>query len=213
MRNETEHAEEELKQAVNKLRRVLGETVNALALASEKRDPYTAGHQWRTSRLARAIAQEVGLPREQVEGIRVAGALHDIGKLHVPAEILNKPGRLNETEFYFIRNHPQIGYDILKDIEFDWPVAKATLQHHERLDGSGYPLGISEKKIILEAKILAVADVVEAMLSHRTYRPAHSLDKVMEEITQNKDILYDSKVVDACLKLFTEKGFKLTPVQ
>ena len=205
---ERKRVEEELRQSYEKLRRTLEGTVHALASTAEKRDPYTAGHQQRVTRLACAMAQEMGLPEEQIEGIRVAGTLHDMGKIYVPAEILNKPGRLTEMEMGLIKTHPQVGYDILKTIEFPWPVAQIVLQHHERMDGFGYPQRLSGEEILLEPRILAVADVVEAMSSHRPYRPAHGIDKALEEISQNRDVLYDPEVVDACLKLFTEKGFK-----
>jgi len=202
-------AESQLKQSFEKLKRTLDETVNALASVAEKRDPYTAGHQWRVTKLAVAIAEEMGLSDEQIEGIRVSGILHDVGKMYVPAEILSKPGQLTEIEFSVIKTHPQVSYDILKAIEFPWPVAQIVLQHHERMDGSGYPSGISDNNILLEARILSVADVVEAMASHRPYRPALGIDKALEEISQKRGILYDPKVVDACCKLFYEKGFKL----
>jgi putative nucleotidyltransferase with HDIG domain len=180
-----------------------------MALTVEARDPYTAGHQRRVADLARAIAEEMGLSKERIEGIRVAGGLHDIGKINIPAEILGKPGRINNMELGLIKMHPQVGYNILKGIEFPWPVAQIVLQHHERMDGSGYPQGLVGGDIVLEARILAVADVVEAMSSHRPYRPAHNIDKALEEISQNSGILYDPEVADVCLRLFTEKGFKL----
>lgn len=138
----------------------------------------------------------------------MAGLIHDIGKISVPAEVLSKPGPLNDLEYGLIKNHPQVGHDVLKGIDFPWPVAQIVLQHHERMDGSGYPQGLSGKEIILEARILAVADVVEAMVSHRPYRLPRGLDKALEEILQNRGVLYDAEVVDICLKLFTEKGFK-----
>jgi len=158
--------------------------------------------------LACAIATEMGLPDERIEGIYIAGLLHDIGKIAIPAEILNKPTKLTEAESNLIKTHPQVGYDILKNIEFSEPIAQIVLQHHEMMDGSGYPQGLKGKEILLEARILAVADVVEAISSHRPYRPALGLDKALEEIAQNKGTLYDPKVVDTCLKLFTEKGFR-----
>lgn len=200
--------EEELKQSFERLRSTMKGTIRALALTAEMRDPYTAGHQQRVTRLACAIAKEMGISKEQIDGIRMTGAIHDIGKIHVPAEILSKPGRLTEIELGMVKTHPQVGYDILKTTEFPWPVAQIVLQHHERMDGSGYPQGLLGDAILLEARILGVADVVEAMSSHRPYRPAQGIDKALEEISQKKGVLYDSKVVDACLKLFTEKGFK-----
>jgi putative nucleotidyltransferase with HDIG domain len=205
---ERKKAEEKFQWSFEKLKRVLGQTVNALASALEKRDPYTAGHQQRVSQLARAIGQEMNLSQEQNEGIRIAGILHDIGKIYVPAEILSKPGKLTKTEFELIKTHSQVGYEILQGIEFAWPVARTVLQHHERLDGSGYPKGISGKEISIEAKILGVADVIEAMSSHRPFRPSLGLDITLEEISKNRGVLYDTDVADAALKLFTKKGFK-----
>jgi putative nucleotidyltransferase with HDIG domain len=201
-------AEEGLKNSFEKQHRAFEWAINALATIIETIDPYVAGHQKRVAHLARAIAQELGLPQDQTEGILVIGLLHDLGKIAVPAEILTKPSKLSEYEFNLIKTHPQVGHDILKNIEFPWPVAQAILQHHERLDGSGYPFGLLDQDIILEAKILAVADVVEAMASHRLYRPALGIDKALEEVSQYRAIRYDPNVVDACLKLFTKKGFK-----
>ncbi len=201
-------AENALKNTVESLKRTLDGTVDALSTTLEMRDPYTAGHQKRVALIACEIAQEMGLSTQQIEGIRVMGFLHDIGKIVVPAEILSKPGKINEYEFHIIKAHSQVGYDILKGIELPWPVATATIQHHERLDGSGYPKGLKGDEIILEARILAVADVLEAMASHRPYRPSLGLDKALDEIRQKKGIFYDSKVVDACLRLFVEKGFR-----
>lgn len=204
---ERKRAEEELRQSYERLQRILEETVGALSSAVEKRDPYTAGHQRRVALLACSIAREIGWSEKQIEGIRVSALLHDIGKIYVPAEILTKPGVLSEAEMGIIRVHPQAGYDILKMIEFPWPVAPITLQHHERMDGSGYPSGLKSPALILEARILAVADVVEAMCSHRPYRPARGVDEALKEISRNRGILYDGQVVDACLRLFSEKGF------
>ena len=201
--------EQKLKYTLRRLENVLDETIQAMALTVETRDPYTAGHQRRVSILACAIAEEIGLPGEKIAGIRRAAASHDIGKICVPAEVLNKPGPLTELEFNMIKTHPHIGYNILKTIEFSYPVAQIVLEHHERMDGSGYPLGLSGERIHLEARIIAVADVVEAMSSHRPYRPALGIDKALEEISQKKGILYDSTVVDACLRLFSEKHIKL----
>lgn len=201
-------AEQELKQSFNKLRRIMEETIRAMASITEVRDPYTAGHQKRVSQLAFAITKEMNLPKEESNGIYMAALIHDIGKINVPAEILSKPTLLTENELDMIKSHPQIAYDILKTIEFPWPVAKIILQHHERMDGSGYPQGLKEKDILLGAKILAVSDVVEAMSSHRPYRPAHSIDMALEEIQKNNGVLYDPDVVDACLKLFTKKKFR-----
>ncbi len=175
--------------------------IHAVSLVMETRDPYTAGHQRRVAELARAIAKEMGLSEWQIMGIHVAGLLHDVGKVAVPAEILSKPGKINQYEFSIIKNHCRVGYEILQRIDFPWPVTQAILQHHERLDGSGYPEGLSGEDIVLEARILGVADVVEAMSSHRPYRPALGLDCALQEISQASGILYDSEVVDACLKL------------
>ena len=207
----TEHkqAEEELQRSYHKLRETLIATVNTLASTVEMRDPYTAGHQRRVTVLASAIAEEIGLAEEQFDGLRLAGLIHDIGKIIVPVEILNKPGRISETEFNIIKTHPQVGYNILQEIDFPWPVAQIILQHHERLDGSGYPQGLKDGGIMVEAKILAVADVVEAMASHRPYRPALGIEVALEEIEKNRDILYDPEVADICQRLFTEKGFTL----
>ncbi len=179
--------------------------IHAMSLVIETRDPYTAGHQKRVANLAVQIAQEMGLPEWRIKGLHVAGLVHDVGKLAVPAEILSKPGKLNVSEFNIIRDHPRVGHDIFEKIHFKWPIAQIILQHHERLDGSGYPLGISGDDIILEARILGVADVLEAMSSHRPYRPALGIDKAIEEITQNKDILFDVDVVNACMRLFKEQ--------
>jgi len=201
-------AKEELQQSYLRLQRILANTVSALASAVEMRDPYTAGHQRRVTQLACAIANKMGLPNEQIEGIRMAGLIHDIGKINVPPEIFSKPGPLTELEYGLIRAHPQLGHDVLKAIDFPWPVAQIVLQHHERLDGSGYPAGLSGEEIMLEARILGVADVVETMASHRPYRAALGIDRALEEISENSGILYDPRVVDACLMVFTEKGFK-----
>jgi PAS domain S-box-containing protein len=205
---ERKRAEEELKQSFERLQRALDGTIQAMSLTLEMRDPYTAGHQRRVSKLSCAIAAEMGLPENEIEGLRMAGDIHDIGKIYVPAEILSKPGQLTEIEYTIIKTHPQVGYDILKSIEFSWPVAQIVLQHHERMDGSGYPLGLKGNKILMEARILSVADVVEAMSSHRPYRPAHGIEKAIEEILQNKGFYFDPDVVDACVKIFREKKFK-----
>jgi len=206
---ERRRTEKQLQRTLEKLRKALASTIKAIALTVETRDPYTAGHQRRVADLARAIATEMGLPKKKIDGIRMAGIIHDLGKIPVPSEILNKPGRLSENEFGIIKTHAQVGYEILKNIVFPWPVAKIVLQHHERMNGSGYPNRLLADKIILEAKVLAVADVVEAMASHRPYRPALGIDKALEEVSSNRGNLYDPKVVDATLRLFNEKGFKL----
>jgi PAS domain S-box-containing protein/putative nucleotidyltransferase with HDIG domain len=189
-------------------RKVLEGSIEAIAMTLEMRDPYTAGHQQRVSRLACAIAEEMNLPQEQIDGLRIAGLIHDLGKVTIPAEILSKPSKLTETEFSIIKNHPKVAYDILKKIDFPWPVADIVLQHHEYLDGSGYPQGLEAKDILLEARILTVADVVEAMASHRPYRPALGIDKALDEIKFGKGIRFDPDVVDACLAIFS-KAFTL----
>ncbi len=204
---ERKHAEEERRKNIERLHGVLVKTIQAIALTVEKRDPYTAGHQERVSDLASAIAIELGLNDEQVEGIRMGAMIHDIGKVYVPGEFLNRPGKLSTDEFSIIKTHAQVGYDIVRDIDFAWPVAEMILQHHERMDGSGYPNGITGDEIILEARIMAVADVVEAISSHRPYRPGLGMDVALGEITDNRTTLYDPDVVDACLRLFNEKGY------
>jgi HD-GYP domain-containing protein (c-di-GMP phosphodiesterase class II) len=177
--------------------------------AVEVRDPYTAGHQIRSSDLARAIATEMDLPQEKVDGIRMAGSIHDIGKLSIPAEILSKPAKLTNIEFSLIKEHSQKGYEMLKDVESPWPLAEIVYQHHERMDGSGYPRNLIGDEILVEARILAVADVVESMASHRPYRPALGLNAALAEIENNKGTLYDAAAVDVCLRLFREKCFQL----
>ncbi|MBM4277593.1 MAG: HD-GYP domain-containing protein [Deltaproteobacteria bacterium] len=200
-------AEEALQQSYGKLKKTLEATAAALTSALEKRDPYTAGHQQRVARLACLIAQHMGLSEDRIEGIHMAGILHDIGKIAVPGEILSKPGKLSEVEFLLIQSHSMVGYEILRNIEFPWPIAKITLQHHERMDGSGYPEGLSGVNILLEARILAVADVIEAISSHRPYRPTLSIEIAIKEISQDRGTLYDPDVVDAALKLLTKKEF------
>ena len=207
--DERKRAKEERTQTAEKLIRAMEATIEAMALTVEMRDPYTAGHQRRVTVLAVALAKELALSEAEISGIRVAGIVHDIGKIQIPAEILSKPGRLTELEFSLIKNHPSVGYEILKSVEFPWPVAQIVLQHHERMNGSGYPLGVSGNDILLEARILSVADVVEAMASHRPYRPALGIGQALGEIWKNKGILYDSRVVDACFTLFYEKEFSL----
>lgn len=202
-------AEEELKQAAERLRKSLAGTIQAMSLTVETRDPYTAGHQRRVSSLARSIAQEMMLPAETTDNIRMAASIHDIGKMSVPAEILSKPGILKDMERSLIQVHPQAGYEILKDVDLPYPIAEIVLQHHERIDGSGYPQGLTKEQMLLEARILAVADVVEAIASHRPYRPTLGIRAALEEIERSKGALYDSDVVEACLRLFREKGFEL----
>jgi PAS domain S-box-containing protein/putative nucleotidyltransferase with HDIG domain len=202
-------AEDELKNGLKQLRKAMEGSVQAMALMVESRDPYTAGHQKRVSQLACAIAQEMGLPENQIDGIRMAASTHDIGKIRIPADILSKPGKLEEIESMIVKAHPQVGYEVLKEIDFPYPVAEAVMQHHERMNGSGYPAGLKGDQIILEARIIGVADVVEAMASHRPYRPAIGIKEAIQEISQNRGILYDADVVDACTRLFQDNGFKL----
>lgn len=201
-------AEQELAQSLEQLEKVSDQITIALSHVVDKRDPYTAGHQRRVAQLAAEIAEEMGVWNQTAAGIRVAGILHDIGKINVPAEILAKPGQLTDLEFAMIKMHPQIGYEILKDIDFPWPVAETVLQHHERLDGSGYPHGLAGSDILLEARIIAVADVVEAMEANRPYRPALADGHAKEEIIRNRGKLYDADAVDACLRLM-ERGLSL----
>ena len=194
--------------AEENLRHSLEATIQAVAWIIEKRDPYTSGHQRRVAQLSVAIAHRLQLSKHQTEGIRVAATLHDTGKISVPAEILSKPSALTEMEYALLQEHPKVAHEILQTIAFPWPVAEIVLQHHERLDGSGYPRSLSGENILLEAKIMAVADVVEAMSSHRPYRPALGLDAALEEITTNRGRLYDEEVVDACVQLFAEGSFE-----
>jgi len=193
----------------DRLQRVYEEAIRAMGVMMEVRDPYTAGHQQRVSCICVEISKELSLPAQEVKGIQMAALIHDIGKLAFPAEILSKPGKLSDAEFDLIKTHPSVGYGIIKDIEFPWPIAQIILQHHERMNGSGYPAKLSSDNIPLEARILSVADVIEAMASNRPYRPSKGLNMALEEISNNKNILYDGDVVDACLKLFCTKGFNL----
>jgi HD-GYP domain-containing protein (c-di-GMP phosphodiesterase class II) len=201
MQQELEINLDDLKQAVNG-------TIKAIASTVEIRDPYTSGHQHRVASLARAIAEQIKLSTDQAEGVYMAAAIHDIGKISLPAEILSKPVKLTDIEVQMIQTHSQVGFDILKGIDFPWPIADVVLQHHERMDGSGYPKHLAGGNILLEARILGVADVVETMASHRPYRPSIGLDKALEEIEQNKGLLYDPDVVAACLTLFADKDFE-----
>lgn len=191
------------------LLRMLNGTVEALASLCQNIDPYTADHQRRVARLACDLAKKMGLPEDQIYGLRVMGMVHDIGKMALPDEILSKRGELNARELSMVKRHPQVAYDVLKNLEFPWPVAETVLQHHERVDGSGYPNKLGGEGIILEARILCVADVVESMISQRPYRAAPGLDKAMEEIQLNSGVLYDPAVADACYKLSTNGGIKL----
>jgi PAS domain S-box-containing protein/putative nucleotidyltransferase with HDIG domain len=202
-------AEKEISETVGKLKRGIDDTIRAMAMIAEERDPYTAGHQERVSSLSVAIAQDLDLSEDQISGIRMAGMIHDIGKIRVPAEILSKPTQLSHLEFELLKSHAEVGYKILEPIAFPYPVAKIAYQHHERINGSGYPQGLKGDEILIEARILAVADVVEAIASHRPYRPALGVDAALKEIENNRGILYDTDVVDVCLKLLREKDYQL----
>jgi PAS domain S-box-containing protein/putative nucleotidyltransferase with HDIG domain len=202
--------ERDLKRTLETLHRSIGAITLTLSTVVESRDPYTAGHQKRVAKLSRAIAQEMDLSPNLCDAVRMAGTLHDIGKIAIPSEILSSPAKLSKKAFELIKDHPQTGYDILREIEFPWPVADIVLQHHEKMDGSGYPKGLTGNDILLEARIIAVADVVESMASHRPYRPTLGIDATLKEIEKNKGITYDRSVADACLKLFNEKGYKIT---
>jgi PAS domain S-box-containing protein/putative nucleotidyltransferase with HDIG domain len=206
---ERKNTEEKLRDALEILRKAFGATVQVMVTAVEVRDPYTSGHQIRSAELADAIAKEMGLPQEKVDGLRVAASIHDIGKISIPAEILSKPTKLTDLEFSLIKEHPKQGYQMTKHVESPWPLAEIVYQHHERMDGSGYPRKLKGDEILMEARILAVADVVEAMASHRPYRPALGLPAALAEIENNKGMLFDADAVDACLRLFREKSFSL----
>ena len=205
---ERKRTQTKLSRSYLQLQQSLDEIVHAMSLTLEERDPYTAGHQRRTTDLSLAIAREMGLSEQATKGLQMAGLIHDMGKISVPGEILSKPGPLNEAELQLIKRHPQVAYDILKQIDFPWLLDQIVLQHHEKFDGSGYPQGLSGEEILLEARILCVADVVETMETHRPYRPSLGREAALEEIIKNRGILYDPGVVDACLKLFRETGFQ-----
>jgi len=206
---ERKKEEEKLRLTLESLRNAHGATIQVMVSAIEMRDPYTSGHQIRSADLARAIATEMGLSKEQIDGIRLAGSIHDIGKLSVPAEILSKPAKLTDLEFSLVKEHSLIGYEMLKGVESSWPLAQIVYQHHERMNGSGYPRNLKGDEIIIEARIMAVADVVESMASHRPYRPSLGIEAALEEIEKNKGILYDDTVADVCLRLFREKDYSL----
>jgi putative nucleotidyltransferase with HDIG domain len=206
---ERKKEEEKLRLTLESLRNAHGATIQVMVSAIEMRDPYTSGHQTRTADLARAIATEMGLPHDKIDGIRLAGSIHDIGKLSVPAEILSKPTKLTDLEFSLIKEHSLIGYEMLKDVESPWQLAQIVYQHHERMNGSGYPRNLKGDEILIEARIMAVADVVESMASHRPYRPSLGIEAALEEIEKNKGILYDDAVADVCLRLFREKDYSL----
>ena len=205
---EYSQVDKELKQTYKKLQKFVEDTAYIIMKVVETRDPYSIGHQQRVSKLATAIAQEMKIPQEKIEGVRIASLVHDIGKVNLPTEIISKPGKLIDVEFNLIKNYPKVGYDILKKVDFPWPVAEIVFQHQEKIDGSGYPRGLKGDEICIEAKILGAANVVEAMSSYKSYRPALSIDEALTEIAENKNILFDPKVVDTCLKLFKERGFK-----
>lgn len=204
---ETRRSEDLLQNSLDRLERSLEGTFKAMAMTLELRDPYMAGHQHRVAGLAVAIAQEMNLAWDKIEGLRLAGIIHDIGKIATPAEIMAKPRSLTKTEFQLVKDHPRVGYEIIKDIAFPWPVAHIVLQHHERLDGTGYPEGLVGDAILPEARILAVADVVEAVCSLRPYRPALGIEKALEEIRKGRGLRYETRVVDACTRLFREGRF------
>jgi len=201
------HAEAELRKSMGELRATFRQTVRALASMAEKRDPYTAGHQQRVAKLACAIGRALNLPEDALEGLEMSGILHDVGKVYVPAEILSKPARLSHMEMGIMKSHPEVGFEILREVNFPWPVARTVLEHHERLDGSGYPGGLHGSDICLEARILAVADVVEAMSSHRPYRAALGITAALDEIRAGRGALYDAEAVDACLAIMAEGAF------
>jgi PAS domain S-box-containing protein len=205
---ERKQSEQKLKNTLESLRKAVSATIQVMVSAVETRDPYTSGHQIRSANLARTIAAEMKLSQDQIDAIRMAGAIHDIGKLSIPAEILSKPTKLSEIEFSLIKEHARQGWEILGNVESPWPLAEMVYQHHERMDGSGYPRNLKGDAILIEARILAVADVVESMASHRPYRPALGIDKALEEIKKNSGTLYDDTVVEVCLRLFREKGFQ-----
>jgi PAS domain S-box-containing protein len=207
---ENRKAEEKLKETLETLRRSIHTTIQVLGIASEARDPYTAGHQRRVADLARAIATEMKLPHDAIEGIRMAGAIHDIGKISIPSEILCKPTMLTDLEYSLVKSHCQYSYDIIKDVESPWPLADIVYQHHERINGSGYPQKLKGEDILIEARILAVADVVEAIMSFRPYRPSLGQDIALSEIESNSGTLYDHNVTKACLKIFRENNFRFS---
>jgi putative nucleotidyltransferase with HDIG domain len=200
---------ESLKESKEQLKKTMLKSVSAVAAMVELRDPYTAGHQQRVAMIADAIARELDLPETQIEGINLAAVVHDVGKIGVPSEILSKPGKLSDPEFALIKQHPELGYEVLKEIDFPWPIAETVRQHHERIDGSGYPLGLKGEEILLEARILSVADTIEAMASHRPYRAGLGIDKALTEIEQEHKTKFDVDVVDAASRLFREQGFTL----
>lgn len=200
---------QDIQRSYQRLQDALADTVLALSSVVELRDPYTAGHQVRVTDLACAMATEMGLPEEQIEGIRVAGLLHDIGKIWVPSEILSRPGRISDVEFAIIRVHPELGHEILKNVAFEWPIADIVAQHHEALDGSGYPNGLTGDQLHLEAKIITVADVVEAMSTHRPYRASLGIEVALSEVQKHKGVKFHPEAVEACTTLVHDKGYTL----
>jgi len=200
--------DKKIKQTSKRLQKIIEGTAHIITKVVELRDPYSIGHQQRVSKLATAIAREMELPQDKIEGTKIASLVHDIGKVNLPTEIISKPNKLIDVEFNLVKNYPRVGYDILKKVDFPWPVAEIVFQHQEKIDGSGYPRGLKGDEILIEAKILGVANVVEAMSSYKSYRPALSFDEALTEISKNKNILFDPEVVDTCIKLFKEKDFK-----
>ena len=209
LKNQNIFLEERVKEKTAEIQEMLSATIQTMAVMIDVRDPYTAGHQRRVAKLACAIAKKLSLSKDAIQTIQIAGVLHDIGKIRIPTSIINRPGKLLDVEFQMIKIHPKVGYDILKNIPSPWPFAKVVLQHHEKLDGSGYPAGLKNDEIMTEAKILTVADVAEATSSFRPYRPAFNIDYSLEELLKNKDKLYYGKAVDACIELFRKDNFKL----
>jgi HD-GYP domain-containing protein (c-di-GMP phosphodiesterase class II) len=207
--SEKKRAAEQVQRYLTQLESAFQSTVEVATTLSEMRDPYTAGHERRVGKLAAAIGTELGFDDRRIEGLRIAGYLHDIGKITIPAEILSKPGKLTQVEFQLIQVHPRASFDVLKDVEFPWPIAEVALQHHERMDGSGYPQGLKGDAILLDARILAVADVIEAMSSHRPYRAGLGIDAALAEIERGNGSRYDADVADACLRLFRERNYQL----
>jgi len=211
-KKETEHRkiQKMLNENIEKMRKTLRAMINTLIFLVEEKDPYTAGHQTKVAKLSCAIAREMGLSEERINTLELAATIHDIGKVNIPFEILNKPDRLTRAQFGMVKTHSQTGYSIVKSMNFPSPVADIILQHHERIDGSGYPQGLAGDDIMIEARILGVADVIEAMSSRRAYRPAHSIDDCLEEIWQKRNISYDQDAADICMDLFTRKDFNFT---
>ena len=202
-----EGVEAQCQERLDRQRNAMLEALQSMAVALEARDPYTVGHQRRVAKLAVAIGEVLGLDSQRLQGIRLAGIVHNIGKVFLPIDILGREGPLNAIEFGLVKTHPQLGHDLLQGMEFPWPLAEIVFQHHERLDGSGYPRGLREEQILPEARIITVADVVEAMVSDRRYRPARDIATALEEIAENKGRYYDPRVVEVCLELFREKSF------